>query len=82
MIIAQPDIYGWDDQNREGSRRGKTEDSEMGRPWKIESAIMNAAPIIAAAAVKKIGLKRMAPASSSAWRSTVRRSHRSGAGGR
>ena len=33
--------------------------------------MMKAAPIIAAAAVRKIGLKRIAPASSSAWRNTA-----------
>ena len=39
---------------------------EIARPWKIGSVRMKAAPIIAAAAVRKIGLKRIAPASISA----------------
>ena len=39
---------------------------EIASPWKIGSARMNTAPIIAAAAVRKIGLKRIAPASSTA----------------
>ena len=43
--------------------------SEIASPWKIGSVRMKAAPIIAAAAVRKIGLKRVAPASISAARS-------------
>jgi hypothetical protein len=36
----------------------------MARPWKIGSVRITAAPIIAASAVSRIGLKRIAPASS------------------
>ena len=39
--------------------------SEIASPWKIGSARITAAPIMAASAVSRIGLKRIAPASSS-----------------
>ena len=38
--------------------------NDIANPWKIGSVKITAAPIIAARAVSKIGLKRMAPASS------------------
>jgi len=45
--------------------------SEIASPWKIGSSRMVAAPIMAASAVSRIGLKRTAPASSSTSRKVL-----------
>ena len=52
-----------DDENREQGRGGQTEQQRYRQPLEDRIVRMTAAPIIAASAVSRIGLKRIEPAS-------------------
>ena len=68
-----------DDQQVSAVDEARPNTSEIASPWKIGSVRMKAAPIIAAAAVRTIGLNRVAPASISAG--AQRRALRAARGG-